>query len=169
MKFYETNNSFKALLISAFIVIALFVLTSSSNNFEDSNEDINSSFSKEALIEEIKCHDFKYPDLILAQAILESGHFKSTIFKENHNAFGMKQPRKRYTLCKGSNLNHALYDNWKVSVEDRMIYDTLYLKNMSRTQYLRFLDKVYCKSGDYTGKLEKLIKINNLKKCFDEK
>ncbi len=81
----------------------------------------------------------------------------------------MKQPRKRYTLCKGSNLNHALYDNWKVSVEDRMIYDTLYLKNMSRTQYLRFLDKVYCKSGDYTGKLEKLIKINNLKKCFDEK
>jgi hypothetical protein len=49
-----------------------------------------------------------------------------------------------------------------------MIYDTLYLKDMTRIQYLRFLDKVYCKSGDYTGKLEKLIKQNDLKDYFNE-
>lgn len=167
MKFYE-NRTTKILCISVFIIIALFVLTSSSKKAEDINEEINSSFTKEALIEEIKCHGFKYPELILAQALLETGHFKSTIFKENNNLFGMKQPRKRFTLCKGSNLNHALYDNWKISVEDRMIYDTLYLKDMTRTQYLRFLDKVYCKSGNYTGKLEKLIKQNDLKDYFNE-
>ena len=167
MKFYETNNSTKALFITAFVIISLFVLTSSSDKIEESNEDINSRFSREALIEEIKCHNFKYPDLILAQAILESGHFKSRVFKENNNAFGMRQPRKRFTLCKGSNLNHGVYDNWKVSVEDRMIYDTLYLKDMSRIQYLKFLDNVYCKSGDYSGKLETIIKKNDLKECFN--
>ena len=146
MKFYEKRTT-KILCISAFIIIALFVLTSSTKNVGAVNEEINSSFTREALIEEIKCHGFKYPDLILAQAVLESGHFKSTVFKENNNLFGMRQPRKRYTLCKGSNLNHGVYDNWKVSVEDRMIYDTLYLKDMTRTQYLRFLDNVYCKSA----------------------
>ena len=167
MKFYEKQTT-KILCISAFIIIALFVLTASSKNIETVNEEINSSFTREALIEEIKCHEFKYPDLILAQALLETGHFKSTIFKENNNLFGMRQPRKRYTLCKGSNLNHGVYDNWKVSVEDRMIYDTLYLKDMTRTQYLRFLDKVYCKSGYYSRTLENLIKKNDLKECFNE-
>lgn len=167
MKFYEKRTT-KILCFSAFTIIALFVLTSSTKNVAEVNEEINSSFTREALIEEIKCHGFQYPDLILAQAVLESGHFKSTVFKENNNLFGMKQPRKRYTLCKGSNLNHGVYDNWKISVEDRMIYDTLYLKDMSRTQYLKFLDKVYCKSGDYSGKLENLIKKNDLKECFNE-
>lgn len=167
MKFYEKRTT-KILCISAFIIIALFVLTSSTKNVGAVNEEINSSFTREALIEEIKCHGFKYPDLILAQAVLESGHFKSTVFKENNNLFGMRQPRKRYTLCKGSNLNHGVYDNWKVSVEDRMIYDTLYLKDMTRTQYLRFLDNVYCKSGYYSRTLENLIKKNDLKECFNE-
>jgi hypothetical protein len=166
MKFYEKQTT-KILCIGAFI-IALFVLTSSTKNVESVNEEINSSFTKEALIEEIKCHGFKYPDLILAQALLETGHFKSTIFKENNNLFGMKQPRKRYTLCKGSNLNHGVYDNWKISVEDRMIYDTLYLKNMTRVQYKRFLDKTYATGGNYTIMLEKLIKQKDLKDCFNE-
>jgi uncharacterized FlgJ-related protein len=167
MKFYK-NRTTKILCIGAFIIIALFVLTSSTKNVEAVNEEINSSFTREALIEEIKCHGFKYPDLILAQALLETGHFKSTIFKENNNLFGMKQPRKRYTLCKGSNLKHGVYDNWKISVEDRMIYDTLYLKDMTRTQYLKFLDNVYCKSGYYSRTLENLIKKNDLKQCFNE-
>jgi hypothetical protein len=167
MKFYEKRTT-KILCIGAFIIIALFVLTSSTKNIEADNEEINSSFTREALIEEIKCHDFKYPDLILAQAVLESGHFKSNVFKENNNLFGMRQPRKRYTLCKGSNLNHGVYANWKVSVEDRMIYDTLYLKDMTRTQYKRFLDNTYATGGNYTVKLEKIIKQNDLKECFNE-
>jgi len=82
-------------------------------------------------------------------------------------SFGMRLPKKRYNLCKGSNLNHALYDNWKLSVEDRMIYDTLYLKNMTRTQYKKFLDKTYCKNKHYSKTLEKLIKENDLKNCFN--
>ena len=168
MNFYETKKIIKIIRIGAFIIIALFVLTSHINKNEGGNEETNLSFSKEALIEEIKYQKFKYPDLILAQAILESGNFTSVIFKKNNNLFGMRQPKKRYTLCNGSNLNYALYDNWKLSVEDRMIYDTLYLKNMNRNQYLKFLGNVYCKHGDYAGKLENIIKKNYLKEVFTE-
>ena len=170
MRFYETKR-FKTACIGALILIALFVLTSLTKKTKEANpnEAINDSFTKETLIEEIKCHGFKYPDIVLAQAVLESGHFKSDVFKENNNLFGMRQPKKRYTLCKGSNLNHALYDNWKVSVEDRMIYEALYLNDMSRIQYKRFLDKTYAKGKNYSICLENLIKKNDLKECFNNK
>lgn len=169
MRFYETKL-FKYLLLVALVLVALFVLTSLKGNNEtlDVNEAINDSFTKQALVDEIKCHGFKYPDIVLAQALLESGHFKSPVFRENHNVFGMKQPKKRYTLCNGTNLNHALYDNWKVCVEDRMIYEALYLNDLSRTQYKRFLDKTYAKGKNYSGTLEKLIVKNDLKDYFND-
>lgn len=169
MRFYETKT-IKHVLFGALILIALFVLTSLKNKKEaDPNEVINDSFSKEALVEEIKCHGFKYPDIILAQAVLESGHFKSAVFKENNNLFGMRQPKKRYNLCNGTNLNHALYDNWKVCVEDRMIYEKLYLNKMTRIQYKKFLDKTYAKGKNYSVVLEKLIIKNDLKNYFNKK
>ena len=169
MRFYETKT-LKKLFFLALIISALIVLTSLSKKEEvDANEVINDSFTKEALIEEIKCHGFKYPDLILAQAILESGHFKSPVWIENNNIFGMKLARVRFTLASGSNLNHALYDNWKICVEDRMIYEALYLNGLTRTQYKKFLDKHYAEGKNYTIKLEKIIKTNDLKECFNEK
>lgn len=169
MRFYETKL-FKTLSVGALILVALFVLTSLTKNKkeDDPNEVINDSFTKQALVDEIKCHKFKFPDIILAQAVLESGHFKSAVFKANNNLFGMKQPKKRYNLCNGTNLNHALYDNWKLCVEDRMIYEALYLHNMSRKQYKRFLDKTYAKGKNYSGALEKLIVSNDLKDYFND-
>lgn len=169
MRFYETKT-FKNLCIGALILVALFGLTSLTKNVEelDPNDVINDSFTKQALVDEIKCHKFKYPDIVLAQAVLESGHFKSAVFKANNNLFGMKQPKKRYNLCNGTNLNHALYDNWKLCVEDRMIYEALYLNDMSRIQYKKFLDKTYAKGKNYSGILEKLIVKNDLKDYFKD-
>lgn len=169
MRFYETKT-FKNLCIGALILVALFGLTSLTKNVEelDPNDVINDSFTKQALVDEIKCHRFKYPDIVLAQAVLESGHFKSAVFKANNNLFGMKQPKKRYNLCNGTNLNHALYDNWKLCVEDRMIYEALYLNDMSRIQYKKFLDKTYAKGKNYSGILEKLIVKNDLKDYFKD-
>ena len=45
-------------------------------------DDLN-EFSEEKLIEEINKLNFKFPHIVLAQAILETGHYKSKIFKEN--------------------------------------------------------------------------------------
>ena len=60
--------------------------------------------------------NFPFPDIVIAQAKLETGHFKSEVFRMNNNLFGMRHPRQRVTLSKGSNLNHAVYDSWQHSL-----------------------------------------------------
>jgi hypothetical protein len=49
-----------------------------------------------------------------------------------------------------------------------MIYEALYLNNMTRTQYKKFLDKTYAKGKNYSGVLEKLIVKNDLKDYFND-
>ena len=48
------------------------------------------AFSDEKLVEEIKHLNFKFPHVVYAQSILETGRFKKPIFLENNNLFGMK-------------------------------------------------------------------------------
>ena len=43
------------------------------------------SFSKDALIDKIKTLNIKYPHIVLAQSIIETGHWTSNIFKENNS------------------------------------------------------------------------------------
>ena len=50
----------------------------------------NESFSKEKFFEEIDRSNFKFPDIIKAQALIESQHFTSPVWKENNNALGMR-------------------------------------------------------------------------------
>lgn len=56
--------------------------------------------------------------LIYAQAWHETGNFKSEVFKQNNNLFGMRQPSKRKTFATGSHLNHATFKNHFDSVRD---------------------------------------------------
>ena len=128
----------------------------------------NNTFSEEALIKEIKRLPFKYKDILLAQAMIESGHYKSPLFKEAHNLFGLREARSRTTTAKGTVLNHAEYDNWKESVLDRLIYEVKYLDKLNRKQYLLYLDRVYAEAGGYDKSLEQIIKTNKLKEKFDE-
>lgn len=45
------------------------------------------------LIAEIKKNNIKYPKIVLAQAILETGWFKSSVCRNKHNLFGLTNPR----------------------------------------------------------------------------
>lgn len=128
----------------------------------------NNTFSEEALIKEIKRLPFKYKEVVLAQAMIESGHYKSPLFKEAHNLFGLREARARATTAKGTILNHAEYDNWKESLLDRLIYEVKYLDKLNREQYLKYLDKSYAQAGGYDKSLEQIIKTNKLKEKFDE-
>lgn len=47
--------------------------------------------------------------VIVAQAALETGTFTSAIFRENNNAFGLKEPRIRPTTATGTNRGHATF------------------------------------------------------------
>lgn len=125
----------------------------------------NNSFSLEAFKKEVYQSNFKYPDIIIAQALIESEHFKSPVWKENHNMFGMRVAKTRFTLAIDENLNHAVFKNWKDCVKDRLIYDALYLSNLSRNQYLKFLDKRYARAGgtSYSELIKQVIISKNLK------
>lgn len=118
--------------------------------------------NKQNLWQAILKADIKFPDIVYAQALLETGTFASTNCKVNNNLFGMNVPKKRKTVAKKSNGRYAKYNHWTQSVLDYKLYqDYLFAKkNYTRSQYLYLLDTKYCESSGYTAKLHKIIKSN---------
>lgn len=47
------------------------------------------------LLAEIKKNNIKYPKIVLAQAILETGWFRSSVCRNKHNLFGLTNPRTK--------------------------------------------------------------------------
>jgi hypothetical protein len=124
-------------------------------------------FSKNDLIDMIKELDVKYPYIVLAQSILETGHWTSIVFKENHNLFGMKMANKRIKTAKGTQLNHAYYNNWQESVYDYAFYQCRYLSKInSEQEYYDALDATYAEAFKYSEKLKEIIKNEKLKEIF---
>lgn len=77
----------------------------------DQDIQLNDSFILKELIKEGSV----LPSVALAQAKIESSHYKSTVCKENKNLFGI-----RYHKCpfvKGQNLNHATYETYKDNIK----------------------------------------------------
>jgi len=127
----------------------------------------HNSFNEDKLIEEISKLNFKFPHIVLAQAILETGHFESKIFVENNNLFGMKEARVRLNLAKGTQYGHAYYDNWKESVSDYALwYSTFAYKCKSEKQLYKLLNKQYAEASYYPQALKRIIKENNLIEKF---
>lgn len=108
--------------------------------------------------------NIKYPHIVLAQTQLETGGYKSPIFKENHNLFGMKVATQRPTTNKGEESGHAYYDNWKESVVDYGFYQAKYLSNIkSENEYLQYLKQFYAEDPNYMPKLLDILSKQNRK------
>lgn len=108
----------------------------------------------------------KFPDLALAQAILESGNFKSKIAIQNNNFFGMRLPKSRQTTAVGQKSGYARYLSWKDSVRDfKMWQDSLFKKkpNMTRSQYLSYLNRIYSETPNYISQIRLITEINKHK------
>lgn len=120
-------------------------------------------FTEKNLAQELKRQGVMYPDVALAQSMLETGHFKSNVFLDNNNLFGMKHPRQRPTLSKGPNRGHASFNNWQDSVKDyKMWQDYNKLTNLSKDQYISKLNRIYCMppscgSNNYAKKVQSLL------------
>jgi flagellum-specific peptidoglycan hydrolase FlgJ len=103
----------------------------------------------------------------LAQAKLESGHFKSTIFLENNNMFGMREAKLRANLAKGTNRAHAYYDSWQDCVLDYALYYSTYLyKIKTEGEYFEYLRQNYAEDPTYVQRLKQIIKKQELKSKF---
>ena len=119
----------------------------------------HNEFSEEKLDAYLREINIKFPNIVKAQATLETGYFKSEMFIVNHNLFGMKVAKLRPTTALGENLGHAFYDNWKQSVLDYAFYQAAYLRQIkTEGDYLTYLELNYAEDPQYINKIKKLIK-----------
>lgn len=132
--------------------------------------DTTNNFSEEKLIDLLKTLNVKYPHIVLAQARIESGHYTSKIFKENHNLFGMKEARVRIHTANGTQYNHAYYSNWRESVYDYAFYQCRYLGRVNTEQeYFTYLGQSYAEAPNYVQSLKVMIEREKLREIFENK
>ena len=125
-------------------------------------------FSQDKLVEMLKDLNVKFPHIVLAQAKTEPGHFKSGIFFENNNLFGMKEAQRRITTAEGTNRNHAYYNHWRESVYDYAFYQCRYLSGIkSEADYFQYLGASYAEDTQYVSKLKNMVDKESLRKLFD--
>ena len=119
-------------------------------------------FTKEKLKAYIIELNIKYPHIVMAQAQIESGNFKSQIFRINRNCFGMKVATKRPTTNKGQENDHAYYNSWRESVQDYAMFVAAYLNDIrTEKEYFEYLKQNYAQDTNYISKLKNIINKNN--------
>ena len=116
-------------------------------------------FSSHELKQYIRSLNIRHADIVYAQAVLESNNFKSRIFIESNNLFGMKKAMQRPTTCTGTHRGHASYSNWRQSVLDYALFQAAFLRDLkTREQYLSYLAQNYAEDPNYVTKLKSIIK-----------
>jgi uncharacterized FlgJ-related protein len=130
-------------------------------SFTTINNTESVSITHKLLYEQITEKNIKYPEVVFAQAVLESGHFKAPIFTTKNNLFGMKVPKKRETTAvnKGKK-GYAKYNTWECSVDDYLLWQDFTLKNknnLTKNQYLSLLGKIYAEDKDYVLTLKRVM------------
>ena len=113
---------------------------------------------------EILEQGLEFPDIVFAQAVLESANFTSRLTKENNNLFGMKRPTKRATTSVGVLHGYAVYDSWRESIEDyRLFQEMLFSKHkFTRKTYLEYIGNHYSKTKGYKNMILQIIKNHKL-------
>ena len=108
---------------------------------------------------------FKHKDIIVAQAILETGWFKSKNCVYNNNLFGMRRAYTRMTTSDTTLNGYAHYTNWRQSVIDYYLLQSTRedIIHTTRAQYFHYLDKVYSEVGrNYSDQLKDILSRINL-------
>ena len=98
--------------------------------------------TREQVLAEIKRQGIPHPTIVLAQARLETGNFKSDRCRRDHNLFGMKRGRR-----------YAKYGHWRDSVRD---YKQRISARYKGGDYYAFLKRIgYAADPNYERKLKK--------------
>lgn len=109
----------------------------------------------------------KFPHIVYAQAVQETGGFTSGIFEENNNLFGMKVARQRPTTALGTRRNHAYYRNWTDSVKDYALYQAAYLSHIkNEEEYLAFIGQSYAEDENYVKRVLHIMNNGELAMLF---
>ncbi len=110
----------------------------------------------------IEINDIIAPVIVMAQARLETGHFRSELCTGHNNLFGMKLARVRPTNALGATeVGYAAYQTWYNSVIDMKLFQEYYLsRGRDLTYYFTFLESIgYAEDPLYLAKVRELCSI----------
>lgn len=100
------------------------------------------------LYAEIKRNGIAYPDIVLAQAILETGWFRSSACRKKNNLFGLTNPRTG---------KYYEFGHWKDSVR---AYYSMVQRKYKGGNYLLWLRKIgYAEDKNYIRSVIKVLKM----------
>lgn len=104
-----------------------------------------------------------YPDILLAQAKIESASYSSNVFNKTNNLYGMKSVNSRFHCQTGLYNGYGCYDSWKLSVIDRVLWDLFVFDSIkpSREIYLKTL-RNYAEAQNYIYTIQNVINSNNI-------
>jgi hypothetical protein len=108
-------------------------------------------------------HKIKFSHIVLAQCILESNNFKSSLFKSNKNCFGMRVAAQRFTFAI-NNHDYGAYAKYE-SLEDCILdYKAFQIQNAlfitNDADYFKLLGSIYAEDPIYISKLKNIVKNN---------
>ena len=102
--------------------------------------------TRENLLAALEKYEVKFPLIVLAQAILETGHFTSNLCMEANNLFGLRHP---------SDGSYYTFDNWEQSV---IAYRDDIQYKYTGGDYYAFLRRIgYAQDQRYTSKVRKIV------------
>jgi len=153
-------NSFVRYLIICFIGVLIgAVCTSRYKSVKRQCEEINSEvanivwrqnqflLSEENLMNELKAQDVQFPEIVAAQALLETGNFKSYACIHRNNLFGLRKRDGTYMS----------FEHWTECVAAYKKYIQKW--KQSPNDYYKYLDDLgYAEDTSYTTKLKQMVK-----------
>lgn len=102
--------------------------------------------SEENLYNELVAQGIDFPEIVKAQAVLETGHFKSHVCVDKNNLFGLRNKNGTYMS----------FSHWTFSVAAYKKYIQKY--NHSPDDYYKYLDELgYAEDPDYITKLKQIV------------
>lgn len=105
--------------------------------------------SIESLYQEILKNNIKHPKIVLAQAILETGWFRSSVCRNKGNLFGLRNPRTH---------DYYNFNDWRESV--KAYYDKVQYRYKNKNEnYLLWLKKIgYAEDKGYIEAVMRVLK-----------
>lgn len=102
---------------------------------------------EDGLLEALDYYGVKHPEIVYAQAILETGHFRSIVCKEYNNLFGLYNSRTK---------SYYRFDHWSESVVAYL--DFIQYRYKPPNDYYRFLSDIgYAEDPEYINKLKRIV------------
>lgn len=148
---------FNVIIVSAIVILGIsqYYYYSISNNSPDKVDVISldqpefllSERPEEDLMKVLNYYDVKHPKIVYAQAILETGHFRSKVCQEYNNLFG---------LYNSSTKDYYKFSHWSESVVAYINY--IQYRYKPPNDYYEFLERIgYAEDVDYIKKVKSIV------------